>query len=79
MSPENDTLLENYRNAWKGLHLIREAVENLGPAGALPSQEAVITLYGPEPIHEAQAIVDALTKILNHDEGPACTNSRSGI
>jgi hypothetical protein len=56
------TLLENYRNAWKGLRMIREAIETLGPPGVLPSQEAVITLYGPEPIHEAQAIVDALTR-----------------
>jgi hypothetical protein len=45
--------------------MIREAVETLGPPGILPSQEVVITIYGPEPIHEAQAIVDALTKILN--------------
>jgi hypothetical protein len=63
-----ESLLANYRNAWAGLHMIREAVETLGPAGALPSQEAVITLYGPEPIHEAQAIVDALTKILSEPE-----------
>jgi hypothetical protein len=45
--------------------MIREAVETLGPPGVLPSQEAVLTLYGPEPVHEAQAIVGALTKILN--------------
>ena len=44
--------------------MIREAVETLGPPGVLPSGEAVISLYGPEPIHEAQAIVDALTTIL---------------
>jgi hypothetical protein len=37
--------------------MIREAIEALGPAGVLPSGEAVISLYGPEPIHEAQAIV----------------------
>ena len=65
MADSYEALLENYRNAWQGLRLIREAVETLGPPGVLPSQEAVITLYGPEPIHEAQAIVDALTKILN--------------
>jgi hypothetical protein len=40
--------------------MIREAVETLGPPGVLPSGEAVISLHGPEPIHEAQAMVDAL-------------------
>jgi hypothetical protein len=64
MRDSYETVLENYRNAWKGLHMIREVVETLGPPGILPSQEAVVTLYGPEPTHEAQAIVDALTKVL---------------
>jgi hypothetical protein len=67
MVDRNDALLENYRNAWAGLRLIREAVETLGPPGVLPSGEAVISLYGPEPIHEAQAIVDALTAILGDE------------
>ena len=62
-----EALLANYRNAWAGLHLIREAVETLGPPGVLPSGEAVISLYGPEPIHEAQAIVDALAAILGDE------------
>jgi hypothetical protein len=65
-----ETLLANYRNAWAGLHMIREAVEALGPPGVLPSGEAVISLYGPEPIHEAQAIVDALTAILGDEPDP---------
>jgi hypothetical protein len=33
-------------------------------AGALLSQDGVLRQYGPEPIHEAQAIVDALTDML---------------
>ena len=37
---------------------IREAGEALGPPDVLLSGEAVISLYGPEPIHEAQALVD---------------------
>jgi hypothetical protein len=57
-------LLENYRNAWLGLRMIREAVETLGPPGTMLSEEGVLRKYGPEPIHEAQAIVDALTAIL---------------
>ncbi len=50
-----EALLENYRNAWTGLRMVREAIEELGPVGVLPSQEAVIVRYGPEPVHEAQA------------------------
>ena len=57
-------VLENYRNAWLGLRMIREAVETLGPPGALLSQDGVLRKYGPEPIHEAQAIVDAWTVII---------------
>jgi hypothetical protein len=62
--PTDDVLLENYRNAWQALRIVRETIEALGPPGALPSEEAVLKLYGPEPIHEGQAIVDALTKLL---------------
>jgi hypothetical protein len=65
-----EILLANYRNAWAGLRMIREAVETLGPPGVLPSGEAVISLYGPEPIHEAQAIVDALAAILGDEPDP---------
>ena len=64
-----EALLENYRNAWAGLRMIREAIEELGPVGTLPSPEAVIGKYGPEPIHEAQAIVDALASILGPPAG----------
>jgi hypothetical protein len=64
MPEELDSALENYRNAWQALRMIREAIETLGPPGVLPSEEAVLSLYGPEPIHEGQAIVDALTKVL---------------
>jgi hypothetical protein len=38
-----ETLLANYRNAWAGLRMIREAVETLGPPGALPSGELAVT------------------------------------
>ena len=65
-APENyEGLLENYRNAWQALRMIREAVETLGPPGALVSEDGVLRTYGPEPLHEGQAIVDALAKILN--------------
>jgi hypothetical protein len=56
---------KNYQNAlMASLRMIRETIETLGPPGVLPSGEAVLMLYGPEPIHEGQAIVDALRKIL---------------
>jgi hypothetical protein len=48
---------EQTQESWSAaLHLIRETVETLGPAGILPSREAVLALYGPEPVHEAAAI-----------------------
>jgi hypothetical protein len=68
--PDN-VALENYRNAWQALRMIREAIETLGPAGVLPSEEAVLKLYGPEPVHEGQAIVDALTQILSEAPAPS--------
>jgi hypothetical protein len=40
--------------------MICETIETLGAPGALASHEAVLRLYGPEPVHEDQAIVDAL-------------------
>jgi len=30
--------------------------------------EAVLQLYGPEPVHEAQTIVDALRKMLANEQ-----------
>lgn len=48
------------------LRMIQETIETLGPPGALPSEEAVLNLYGPEPVHEAEAIVEALRKLLSH-------------
>jgi hypothetical protein len=59
-----ERLLENYRNAWQALRTIREAIETLAPAGVLISQEAVAAKFGPEPVHEAEAIVEALQKLL---------------
>ena len=72
-----ETLLENYRNAWAGLRMVREAIEELGPVGILPSPEAVIVRYGPEPIHEAQAIVDALASILGPPAGKLTPQSQA--
>jgi hypothetical protein len=67
MSPAEgleDVRRETMQNAWHALRMIREAIETLGPPGVLPSQEAVLKLYGPEPVHEATAIVNALRTVL---------------
>ncbi|MER9851261.1 hypothetical protein NKJ55_28880 [Mesorhizobium sp. M0106] len=51
---------ENFQNAWAALRLIRMAIEETCPAGVLPSEEAVLMLYGPEPIHEGEALAKAI-------------------
>jgi hypothetical protein len=50
------------RNAYAALAMVRGAIEELAP-GALPSPESVAKLYGPEPVHEAEAIADTLREI----------------
>jgi len=56
--------LSGREQAWTALRLIGEAIETLRPVGALVSDEAVLRLYGPELIHEAHALCDALVPIL---------------
>ncbi|WP_245319180.1 PAC2 family protein [Mesorhizobium temperatum] len=51
---------ETIQNAWAGLKLVRMAIEKTCPAGVLPSEEAVLLLYGPEPIHEGEALAKAI-------------------
>jgi hypothetical protein len=55
--------LETNESWSAALRMIREAVETLGPPGILPSQDAVLEHYGPEPVHEAAAIVEALQRL----------------
>lgn len=65
----------NMQNAWSALQMIRETIETLGPPGILPSQEAVLMLHGPEPVHEATVIVEALQKMLHiHEQTGDKTN-----
>ena len=47
MGDTADVALENYRNAWQALRMIREAVETLGAPGVLPSEEAVLMALSP--------------------------------
>lgn len=56
MTPETDPSLDA-RNC---LALIRYAIEQTCPAGVLPSSEMVNGLYGPLPIHEAEALAKAI-------------------
>ncbi|MER9217139.1 hypothetical protein NKI54_35185 [Mesorhizobium sp. M0663] len=52
---------ENYTYGERtGLQLIRMAIELTCPAGVLPSEEAVNGIYGPLPIHEAEALAKAI-------------------
>ncbi len=55
---------ENMQNAWAALRMIRETIEALGPPARWRRADAVLIHYGPEPVHEGQAIVDALRKLL---------------
>lgn len=49
------------------LRMIRQTIETLGPPGALPSEEAVLGARGPELVHEAEAICEALVELLPAD------------
>jgi hypothetical protein len=53
-----DVALENYAHDPRG-------GRDAGAAG----RSAALALYGPEPVHEGQAIVDALTEILSKAPG----------
>jgi hypothetical protein len=58
----DDVWRENMQNAWAALRMIREAVETFGPATSLDGEDAVL-LRGPEPVHEAEAIVEAIMRL----------------
>jgi len=58
----NERGAANMQAAWAALRMIREAVEEFGPVASLESPEAVL-LRGPEPTHEAEAIIEALQRI----------------
>ena len=56
---------EETRESWSAaLLMIRETVETLGPVGILPSREALLQLYGPEPVHEATALAAAIRTLV---------------
>jgi hypothetical protein len=56
---------EETRESWSAaLQMIRDTIETLGPPGILPSREAVLQLYGPEPVHEATALAAAIRALV---------------
>ncbi|RVA01263.1 hypothetical protein EN932_34580 [Mesorhizobium sp. M7A.F.Ca.US.002.01.1.1] len=58
MTPEpNSPVAVDQRAALK---LVRMAIEQVCPAGVLPSEEWVTGYYGPEPIHEGEALAKAI-------------------
>ncbi|WP_287055192.1 hypothetical protein [Mesorhizobium sp.] len=59
---------DNICNAWAALKLVRMAIEQTCPAGVLPSEEAVLLLYGPEPIHEGEALAKAIIETVEKAE-----------
>ncbi|RWE37422.1 hypothetical protein [Mesorhizobium sp.] len=53
------------------IRMVREAIEELfGPAANIESEEAVL-LRGPEPHHDAEAIIAALQRVKEHSLEPA--------
>lgn len=50
------------------IRMVRDAIEEIfGPVASLESEEAVL-LRGPEPHHDAEAIIAALQRIKGHVE-----------
>ncbi|PAQ07144.1 MULTISPECIES: hypothetical protein [Mesorhizobium] len=51
---------QNIRSAWAALKLVRMAFEQTCRPGLLPSAEAVLLLFGSEPVHEGEALAKAI-------------------
>jgi hypothetical protein len=50
---EREPWRDAYQNTFAAMRMIIETIGTLA-LGALPSNEAVLMLYGPEPIHEGR-------------------------
>jgi hypothetical protein len=51
------------QEAWAAMDLIHEAIGEVVPPGALPSQEQINAQYGPTFIGYAQAFAEALGRL----------------
>lgn len=66
---EGSLAQSNLMDGWTAMRMIREAVETLGPIGAMPSEEH---LAGPTFLHEAEAIVAGIMKMKQLDTQEVC-------
>jgi hypothetical protein len=70
--PDDDTCsiaTQNIRDGWSALAMIREAVEQASPVGAVPCAEYL----GPTPYHEAEAIIKGISAMrAQMDEAIGC-------
>ena len=53
----------NLQALWQALTLIRDAIEELAPVGAMRSSEAVMGAQGPEPHLEAEELIRGIQAI----------------
>lgn len=63
MERERDAALQNMRDGWTALRMIREAVETLGPVGCMVSEEHTACAVAPTPQAEAEAIIAGIQNI----------------
>jgi hypothetical protein len=61
--PTTEGLQENYRNAWQDLRMIRQAVETVGPLGALLSQYGSVLTAGRGEIRDGLNFAERSTAI----------------
>lgn len=58
-----EVVTTNLREAWSALAMIRDAIETLGPVGAMRSSEAVCCLTAPTFNAEAEEIIRGIQAI----------------
>jgi hypothetical protein len=54
----------NLHELWAALALIRQAIEELAPVGAMRSSETVMGADGPEPYQEAEELIRGIQAIV---------------
>ena len=59
----------NLQELWQALTLIRDAIEELAPVGAMRSSEAAMGAHGPEPHHEAEEMIRGIQAIVAERSG----------
>lgn len=62
---------ENIRNTWAALKVVRMAIEQTCPLVCCRAKEAVLLFYGPEPVHEAEALAKAIIEPFERLTTPA--------